>query len=350
MNETQRGITHVWFLLLISALCGVGAASAQEAGELSERFARFDANGDGKLSTDEVPEGIRERIFSRLDKDGDGLLDARELAAFRQGRRRSAGGSQTSAQVRIIENIEYATGPDYGDDRGKLDLYLPKDRKDFPVILFFHGGALANGDKSSLAKMSPRFVNQGYAVAAANYRLSPLYPFPAYMEDAAVAFKWVCDHIGDYDGDREQIIVSGGSAGGHIAALLSLDDRYLARHDLSTNNIRVSIPITGLMDVQTVGDPRISVTWSGDPTKVKLGSPITHVRKDAPPMLLMVADGDTDVRREQNKRMFDAMRSIGNTEIEFEVLHDRLHSTILPNMAKDGDPTVARMLDFLRTH
>ena len=281
MNGTQRGMTHVGILLLILPLCSVASAFVQEAGELSERFARFDANGDGKLSADEVPEGIRERVFSRLDRDGDGLLDARELAAFRQGRRRSAG--QTSEQVRIIENIEYATGPDYGDDRGKLDLYLPRDRKDFPVILFFHGGALANGDKSSLAKMSPQFVRQGYAVAAANYRLSPLYPFPAYMEDAAAAFKWVYDHIGEYDGDREQIIVSGGSAGGHIAALLSLDDRYLARHDLSTKNIRVSIPITGLMDVKSAGDPRISVTWSGDPNKVKLGSPLSHVRRDAPP-------------------------------------------------------------------
>ena len=198
--------------------------------------------------------------------------------------------------------------------------------------------------------MSLRLVEQGFAVVCANYRLSPTHPFPAYIEDAATSLKWVYDHIGEYGGDHTSLIVAGGSAGGHIAALLSLDEDYLARNGLSTRNIKVSVPISGLMNVRTAAPTRIRVTWNDDLEKVEKASPLHHVRKDAPPMLLMVADGDTQIRREQNQRMFSALRATGNPDVEFRLLQDRLHNTILPNMANPGDPTVEFMLTFIRKH
>ncbi|MYB20570.1 MAG: alpha/beta hydrolase [Holophagales bacterium] len=256
---------------------------------------------------------------------------------------------ETTNGIRVVRNLEYASGDAYAGGRGKLDLYLPAGDGPHPVIVFFHGGGLYNGDKHSLVDLGPRFASLGYLVAAPNYRLSPEYAYPAYIEDAAAAFRWVRDHIGNHGGDRDRIAVSGGSAGGHIAALLSVDERYLRAHELGLQYVRASLPITGLMNAERAGRERHLLTWRADPELVREASPIRYVASGLPPMLITVADGDTENRRTQNVEMFEAMEAAG-AEVEFEWLVDRTHNSIRPNMAKEGDATVELLLDFLRRH
>ena len=83
---------------------------------------------------------------------------------------------ETEGEVRIVRDLPYKTeGLDYEKERCKLDLYLPADRKGFPVVVWFHGGGLKGGDKAARAaiQVGQRLASAGIAVASANYRLSP---------------------------------------------------------------------------------------------------------------------------------------------------------------------------------
>ena len=322
--------------------------------------AALDADADGTLVASELPAQARRVLLFALDADDDGTLSAEELDTIGnggagRGRKTRRGpdnwdfAEETANGIRIIRNLEYTSGPEYAGGRGKLDLYIPPGDGPHPVILFFHGGGLYNGDKATLVELGPRFASLGYIVAAPNYRLSPEYAYPAYIEDAATAFRWAWDHIADHGGDRDRIAVSGGSAGGHIAALLSVDGRYLRARGLNLVHIRAALPITGLMNAERAGRERHLLTWRADPELVREASPIRYVASGLPPMLITVADGDTENRRQQNLDMFEAMKA-ADAEVEFEWLVDRTHNSILPNMIKEGDRTVELLRDFLRRH
>ena len=349
-----RSLTSVLALVLLPA------PAPTQTDTPSPLVAALDADADGALTSSELPAQARRVLLWALDADDDGILSAEELDAVGKGgagrgRKTRRGpdnwdfAEETTNGIRMVRNLEYATGAEYAGGRGKLDLYLPAGDGPHPVLVFFHGGGLYNGDKHSLVDLGPRFASLCYLVAAPNYRLSPEYAYPAYIEDAAAAFRWVWDHVGDYGGDRARIAVSGGSAGGHIAALLSVDERYLRAHDLGLGNIRASLPITGLMNAERAGRERHLLTWRADPELVRQASPIRYVAPGLPPMLITVADGDTETRRTQNVEMFEAMEAAG-AEVEFEWLVDRTHNSIRPNMAKEGDATVELLLDFLRRH
>ena len=322
--------------------------------------AALDADADGTLVASELPAQARRVLLFALDADDDGTLSAEELESIGnggagRGRKTRRGpdnwdySDETANGTRIVRNLAYATGGEYAGGRGKLDLYIPAGDGPHPVILFFHGGGLYNGDKATLVELGPRFASLGYLVAAPNYRLSPEYAYPAYIEDAATAFRWAWDHVPEYGGDRDRIAISGGSAGGHIAALLSVDGRYLDAQGLGLSHIRASLPITGLMNAERAGRERHLLTWKADTELVREASPIRYAAPDLPPMLITVADGDTENRRQQNLDMFEAMKAAG-AEVEFAWLVDRTHNSILPNMIKEGDRTVALLLDFLRRH
>ena len=348
------------FVASALAVALLPAPTSAQTDTSSPLVAALDTDRDGTLVSSELPSQARRVLLWALDADDDGILSAEELDTIGRGgagrgRKTRRGpdnwdfADETANGIRIVRNLEYATGAEYAGGRGKLDLYIPAGDGSHPVIVFFHGGGLYNGDKATLVQLGPRFASLGYLVAAPNYRLSPEYAYPAYIEDAALAFRWVWDHIGDHRGDPKRIAVSGGSAGGHLAALLSVDERYLRAHDLDLGNVRASRPITGLMNDERAGRERHLLTWQGDPELVREASPIRYVEPDLPPMLITVADGDTEIRRTQNVEMFEAMEAAG-AEVEFEWLVDRTHNSILPNMIKEGDRTVEVLLGFLRRH
>jgi len=360
MRFTRRLIV-VW-LIAGCVLADQRAASAQftesktverDVPTLPRQVARFDKNGDGKISENEMPAKLRGKLLKRYDKNQDQALDATELQAFVADRRKSAGPDTAQAgstSVRTIKDIAYVSGPTYKKNHGKLDLYLPRGRSGFPVLMWVHGGGLHGGDKSKSAEVAQRFVEHGYGVVSVNYRLSPAVKFPAHIEDVARAFRWIYDKIGQYGGDRERLFVTGGSAGGHLTILLLLDESYLKHQGLSRKNIRAAIPISGLMDVTRVRSQRVGTVWDDDPETLKKASPLSYVRSDSPPILIMYADGESRERATQNRDMFAALQRVGHPHVEIKMLKDRTHNTIRPNLAREGDPGLLTMLEFLKKH
>jgi acetyl esterase/lipase len=117
--------------------------------------------------------------------------------------------SAQQASVRVVRDLDFVANTDYAENRDKLDLYLPEARQRFPVVISIYGGALTAGEKSKHAYVGQRFAAAGFGTAVINYRLSPAVSHPAHIQDAAAAFAWVKQHIGEYGGDPNAILSLG---------------------------------------------------------------------------------------------------------------------------------------------
>ncbi len=143
-----------------------------------------------------------------------------------------------------MKDLTYYEGAEKDQAKHKLDLYLPKDKKDFPVLFFIHGGGWIHGDKGFMGLYSGvgRFyASQGIGAVIINYRLSPGVKHPEHIKDIARAFAWTVKNIEKYGGRPDQIFVCGHSAGGHLVALLATDETYLKAEGVSDKNIKAVI-------------------------------------------------------------------------------------------------------------
>lgn len=122
----------------------------------------------------------------------------------------------------LLENVSYYgenLSDSYQSERCKLDLYYPKGIKNFPTVVWFHGGGLKAGNKS----VPEQLKEKGIAVVAVNYRLHPKVKAPVYIEDAAAALAWTFRNIAKHGGDPDKIIVSGSPAGGYLTLMVGLE-------------------------------------------------------------------------------------------------------------------------------
>jgi acetyl esterase/lipase len=253
--------------------------------------------------------------------------------------------------VKVVSNISYLTGVQYPTDLDKLDLYLPQGKTGVPVIVWIHGGALTQDDKSLEVATGRRFAQAGIATATVNYRLSPAVSHPAHVQDAAASFAWVKHHIGEYGGDPDQIFLVGHSAGAYLAELLVTDERYLNAHGLSARDVRGVVPISAFFWVEREGvaPDRPKSVWGIDPKVWTDASPAHHLRANLPPTLIIYADGDEPWRRQQNVDMAQAMAAAGSVPVDLVRISDRTHMSIWHKLGEDGDQTSERVIAFVRS-
>ncbi|MEW4490284.1 alpha/beta hydrolase [Thalassoglobus sp. JC818] len=221
--------------------------------------------------------------------------------------------------------------------RCKLDIYFPENVKDFPTVVWFHGGGLKNGNRF----IPEELRDQGIAVVAVNYRLYPKVKAPAYIEDAAAAVAWVFENIPSYGGSAEKIFVSGHSAGGYLTSMVGLDKRWLAAHQIDADSIAGLIPFSGhTITHMTVREER------GIPQEQPIVddlAPLYHVRSDAPPLLLITGDRELETlgRYEENAYMWRMMKVAGHQQTTLFELDGYNHG----EMAHPAHPL---MLKFIR--
>ncbi len=211
-----------------------------------------------------------------------------------------------------------------GAERCVLDFYRPTNAKNFPTIVYFHGGGLAGGNKS----IPKELMDKGWAVVAANYRFSPVVKHPAYIEDAAAAVAWTFEHVTALGGDRSKVFVLGISAGAYLGAMITLDKSYLAKHGIDANEIAGLISVSGQMIThQTIRKEQGIEPNQFRPT-IDEFAPLHHIRKDAPPILCTTGDWSTDVlmRAEENLYFVSMMKLVGHPDIRHFVLKDANHT------------------------
>ncbi len=215
-----------------------------------------------------------------------------------------------SSNVEVLGGISYtegspAEGSNIDADKHKLDLYLPRDKKKFPVLVFVHGGAWRTGDRSQYEALGERFARAGVGVAIPSYRLMPRSPHPAQIEDLAAAFAWVVRNIPQHGGDPARIYLSGHSAGAHLAALLALDEKYLKKFDLAPAAIRGVIAMSGIYEVDHLDAFLVS---GGDPGAKHDASPLAHITSRAPDFLISYCQWDYLGLPRQARDLTEALR------------------------------------------
>lgn len=234
----------------------------------------------------------------------------------------------------------------------RLDIFAPQGSGGHPLLMFIHGGGWARGDKRAQAAICERFARAGVLTASINYRLSPRFKHPAHVEDVAAALAWLVKNAGAYGWDGRNIFISGHSAGGHLALLVSLDERYLAAHGLSTRIITGVLPISAAVSlrVQLPGNrPNTMITqaFADNDAQVAQARPATYARADAPPMLLTVGDAELGLMG-QDRALVQALTAAGAKDITLKVMPGRDHRSIRVGIATDDDPTGLLMIDFMR--
>jgi acetyl esterase/lipase len=223
------------------------------------------------------------------------------------------------SEYKIKKDIPYRENTqaldEYQQERCLLDIHHPSS-KGFATIIWFHGGGLTSGEKSFPKDLQ----NKGHAIVAVNYRLSPKVKVTECLDDAAAAVAWVMKNIGKFGGDRKRIFVSGHSAGGYLTSMIGLDSSWLKRHQADANVIAGLIPYSGHAITHfTVRKERgIAATR---PIVDEL-APLFHVRKDAPPILLITGDREKELlgRYEENAYLFRMLKVSGHQDVTlFEI-------------------------------
>jgi acetyl esterase/lipase len=261
-------------------------------------------------------------------------------------------GAADTPGVRVVRDVPYLANANYAANKDKLDLYLPEGRTNVPVIVSYYGGGLTGGDKNAQAFIGQRFAAAGFATAVVNYRLSPTVSHPAHIQDAAASFAWVKRHIAEYGGNPDQVFIIGHSAGAYLVALLAADERYLAAQKLSLRDIRGAVPVSAFYWVERadVAPARDKSIWGTDKNVWIDASPAHHLRKDAPPMLVLYADGDDEWRRQQNAEVAQAMKGAGQKQIEIVQIAPRTHNSIWSKIAEPHDEAAERIVQFVRAN
>ncbi len=254
------------------------------------------------------------------------------------------------ADVRVLPDLVYGKG---GGHDLKLNLLLPRTPPagPMPVVVFIHGGGWRQGSKDPIHAPLFRLVEQGFAVASIDYRLSGEAPFPAQIEDCKCAIRWVRAHAREYHFDPEHIGVWGTSAGGHLVALLGTsggEKSLEGKGGWAGESSRVQAVVDGCgpsdlvhmrESFQKAGFPAqrtegIVEQFLGGPVEQKLdlarrASPVTYVTKDDPPFLIIHGDQDRTVPFPQSEVLRDALQKAG-VSVQLAVVAGGGHGAVRP--------------------
>jgi len=201
----------------------------------------------------------------------------------------------------------------------KMDVYYPAlNQGAWAVTMYVHGGGWSSGDKAQGTGVMefPILQHAGFLVVSVNYRLAPEYVFPAMIEDVKCAVRYLRAHAIEYNLDPNRIGVWGGSAGGHLVALLGAADEsagfdageYLDQ----SSRVQAVVDMFGPTDLTVQfegGYENASRVFGG--FDAALASPVTYVSSDDPPFLMLHGDADKLVPIEQSEIMLAALQAVG---------------------------------------
>lgn len=245
-------------------------------------------------------------------------------------------------------DLEYGSLP-----RQKLDVYRPvhadPDRR---VVIFFYGGDWQTGSKADYRFVAQALTSQGFIAVLPDYRLYPSVTFPAFVDDGAKAVRWVHDNVARFGGDPNRLYLMGHSAGAHIAALLTLDPRYLAGVGLKRSAIRATAALSGPYDfVPSPGDLPVFGMKPGD-APVPGMEPIDFVDGHEPPMLLIHGLKDQTVDASNAARLTARICQAGG-KVRYIMYPERAHVGVVLSLAASFRwlaPTLRDVSMFFREH
>jgi acetyl esterase/lipase len=271
------------------------------------------------------------------------------------------------AGVRVVRNVGYRK---VAGRHLKLDVYQPKgvqpgDRRQ--AVLQIHGGAWVLGDKREQGiPLMHHLAANGWVGFNVNYRLSPGATFPDHLVDLKRALAWIRDHAAAYGADPDDVVVTGGSAGGHLAALMALtanDPRYQPGFEDVDTSVSAAVPFYGVYDLtnrsgrydesfhKVLLEPLVmKALYADEPEKFVEASPIDQVHPDAPPFLVIHGDRDSLAPVADARLFVERLRAVSSEPVLYAEMHGSQHAfDIFPSIrSAHAIEGVERFLTALR--
>jgi acetyl esterase/lipase len=256
-----------------------------------------------------------------------------------------------------------------------LDIYVP-DTGDgpFPIILHLHGGAFEMGSRRDLHVPGwLRGLESGYALVSVGYRLSGEAIFPAGVQDAKAAVRWLRAHGSGYGLDAGRVVAVGGSSGGNYAAMLCVTGGEALFEDQTLGNVEYPSDVQAAVDMfgptdflkmdqhltangLTPADHSEATSPESRylgariieiPDKVRLANPITYVHKGMPPILIQHGTADSTVPVQQSIELARAIEErAGSDRFELDIFEGAVHD----DLVFDSDENMDRVFEFLDRH
>jgi len=231
--------------------------------------------------------------------------------------------------VSVLRDVPFTEQP--GFRPVTLDLHRPDSTRPLPVVLELHGGGWRVGRRGVFTPLVTeqrsfgRIVAAGFAVVAADYRLSGEAPFPAQVDDVLAAIDWIGLHADEFGLDASRIVLWGGSAGATLAALAAIRRPQLARAVIDwygPSDLLEMAAFTARKGADAAGESREDL-WLGAPVAsipdtAVAASPARQVTADLPPFHIAHGLADTDVPAAQSELFAAALRSVG-VEVELHL-------------------------------
>jgi len=225
-----------------------------------------------------------------------------------------------STAYRVTPNITYLTANNF---EAKLDVYARSDATTpQPTMIWIHGGGWTGGNKEGATFSLLPYMEMGWNVVNVEYRLAKISLAPAAVEDCLCALRWVIRNAKQYGFDTNRIVLSGGSAGGHLALTTAMipASAGLDRECPGTEEMKVAAVVDwyGITDVADLLDganmKTYAVQWMGSmPNRVEIArrvSPLTYVRAGLPPIISIQGDQDPVVPYSHSVRLQDALKKV----------------------------------------
>lgn len=260
--------------------------------------------------------------------------------------------SISAAEPKVdAQKIVYAEDVVYGRVYGAAlvaDVAYPKRSKPLPVILSVHGGRWRGGNKRDGSAIKVKqWAGFGFFAMSIDYRLVGCTPAPACYQDLQCAIRFVHAKAAHYNLDTKHIFLIGQSAGGHMVSLAATlgDGPFRRTGDWkdASNRFRAVISVAANYELNSLSWGNIWKPSQGDPKAARrLASPVNHVRKDMPPILILHSDNDRSVPIENALLMVNALKK-ANAPHDFRRYKEMGHMGINKEVIK-------RSLEFIKRH
>lgn len=243
--------------------------------------------------------------------------------------------------ARVPANVEEVIGLSYGPDvRHNLDIHRPRSRNArLPMLVQVHGGGWRRGSRDSQGRpLVHHMAELGWLCASIDYRLSPSATFPEHLEDVKRAIAWLRDNADDWDADPSFVAVTGGSAGGHLAALAALTGNERALQpgfETSDTSVQACVPFYGIHDL--LDRNRVRYPWpfvektvmkvspDEDPEAWDRASPLTRVNDTAPPFFVLHGSHDFLVPPLESQLFVKALSKVSTNPVLYAEIPGATH-------------------------
>lgn len=241
----------------------------------------------------------------------------------------------------------------------RYDLFRPSGVETAPLVVCIHGGGWISGATSDMYDVAQELTRHGFAAASPEYRLAPLHPYPAAVEDVQEFVRFSRANHKEMGIDPDRIASFGISAGGHLALMLGMTNPNApdSWSREARSQVNAVIDICGITDLTKPYESHHEIAHSflfqfmnepyeGNEQRYREASPLYHVSPDDPPTMVVHGDEDDVVRVEQSDRLVDALRAAG-VDVVYHRLPRERHAFSIESYQKILTWTVEFLKDKL---